>query len=289
MLKSSRDVPEMSPAFGLGLDQVGISAKTVWINLPQGRLPFDAEILVDLPDQFRGIHMSRMEAAVSDLYEQDFIDIRQYAERLCRLILGNQRGNRASISLQGHIPQVFKTTVTSLVSVDSLGVSVKTRGVKRHGDIETVSLLGLSITHMTACPCTQVYNKALFPGVSAPCLLTHSQRCITTMQVEDERGAVSFQDLYQCLASCLHVTQDLLKRPDEAEIVLRCHQGPQFVEDVVRLVACQAGERLKGLLPGSSRIRIETISLESIHLHNVKCLLDCTLGRILQGCGQAVE
>ena len=280
-LETCRDVPEMRPAFNIALDQAGISSKTVWINLPQGRLPFDAEIMVDLPGAFRGIHMSRMERAVSDLYDQSFEDIRFYSESLCRLVLSKQRGNAATVSLSGKIPQVTRTAVSGEVSTDAIEISTQTTGKRLNDEVKTSSFLGLSVTHITACPCTGEYNRAMFQDAAEAPLPTHSQRCITTIQAEDRRGAVSFQDLYECLSSSLHLTQDLLKRPDEAEIVLKCHKEPQFAEDVVRQAAFVTGRRLKDLLPPDSRIRIETISLESIHLHNVKCVLDCTLGQII--------
>ncbi len=281
-LATCRDVPEMKPSFKIALDQAGISSKTVWINLPQGRLPFDAEIMVGLPEAFRGIHMSRMERAVSDLYDQPFEDIRFYAESLCRLVLSRQRGTTATVNLSGKIPQVTRTAVSGEVSTDSVEISVDTTGKRLKGEVKTSSFLGLSATHITACPCTGEYNRAMFQEDAEAPLPTHSQRCITTIHAEDRRGTVSFQDLYLCLSSGLHLTQDLLKRPDEAEIVLKCHKEPQFAEDVVRQAALETGRRLKNLLPPDSRIRIETVSLESIHLHNVKCVLGCRLGQILR-------
>ena len=63
VLAQALDVPAQAPAFGINLSEVGISGKTVWVHLPQGRLPFDAEISVDLSGRVRGIHMSRIEEA----------------------------------------------------------------------------------------------------------------------------------------------------------------------------------------------------------------------------------
>ena len=80
VLELGRDVPDEVPAFQIPLSEVGISGKTLWISLPEGRLPFDAEVCVDLPGQARGIHMSRIEEAISQLYYKPFPDIRAYAQ-----------------------------------------------------------------------------------------------------------------------------------------------------------------------------------------------------------------
>ncbi len=280
ILASCEDVPEMEPVFRLALTKVGISSKTIWIRLPQGTLPFEAEIMVDLPAGFRGIHMSRIERAISTLTDERFDDIRSYSEKLCRLVLLGQRGTVAEIFLGGKLPQFTRTSLSNELSTDNLDISVLTKGKQAGEQVEVVSHLGLCITHITACPCTQAYNRALFPEAQIPWMPTHSQRCMTRLQVEDKKGNLTYHHLYHCLESCLHLSQDLLKRPDEAELVLKCHNEPQFVEDVIRLVAFQAGKRLSDLLPSDSRITIESTSLESIHLHNVKSRLRCQLHEI---------
>ena len=224
--------------------------------------------------------MSRMERAISRLYSQQFEDIRYYSQVLCREVLSRQRGDQAEIHISGYIPHVGQTLVSREKSIDTLKISVHTRGRKKDEKIATVSMLGMSVMHITACPCTQTYNSALFPNADPLLLPTHSQRSITTLIIEDQKGDITFNDLYLCLTSSVHVTQDLLKRPDEAELVLSCHSKPQFAEDVVRMVCLQTGKRLGNILPADSRIRVESISMESIHLHNVKCAVNCTLEEI---------
>ena len=53
---------------------------------------------------------------------------------------------------------------------------------------------------------------------------------------------------------------------------------PQFVEDVVRSVARCAVERFKGRFSEEGvSLDVETVSLESIHTHNVKAALRIAL------------
>ena len=59
-------------------------------------------------------------------------------------------------------------------------------------------------------------------------------------------------------------TYSILKRREEAELVLRAHAKPKFVEDVTRGVIDAARKRFPGC-----KIHVKTISQESIHRHDV--------------------
>ncbi len=282
-LDAGSDVPAEKPRFEAGLDAVGICNKKVWVLLPQGRICFEAEITVDLPSGLRGIHMSRMEQAVTELYDKEFRDLRQYAERLAASVLELQDGTRSRVELRGFIPHLWKTAASSRVSIDSVEISATSRAKRAGGHLSRSSSIGLRVNHITACPCTQVYSRAIFgENASSAPMPTHSQRSSTLIRVHDSNSTLSYHDLLDTLTNALTVTQDLLKRPDEAEIVLRAHNRPQFAEDAVREVAALFGKRFASRLPENSEIIIESISLESIHTHNVVCRMKTTAGRLLE-------
>jgi len=46
-------------------------------------------------------------------------------------------------------------------------------------------------------------------------------------------------------------------------------------------VARAAGEKFKNTLPPETQVQGHSLSLESIHIHDVECSLDTTLGDIL--------
>jgi len=281
-LTVGQDVPEGLPAFQISLSEVGVSGQTVWVLLPQGRLPFEAEIYVDLPENVRGIHMSRIGEAVSELFPKNFADIRLYARELAGLVLEKQRGRKARVLIRGKIPLVRKTSVSQKYSVDSAQIEAEVRAECGAEGLSLNTMIGITVYHLTACPCTQVYNSSLAgeDGREFP-MPTHSQRSLTSLTMEDHKGDLSYEDLLACLEKSLHVTQGLLKRPDEAEIVLQAHRRPQFAEDVAREVARQVGRSFGGRLPPSSLVVIESLSLESIHTHDVRCTVRTTLGNIL--------
>lgn len=283
VLRDGRDVPEDVPAVGLALSEVGIAGKTVWLLLPQGRIPFQAAVGVDLPASHRGIHMSRIEEVIARLYVESFDDPVAYARTLAAGVLGSQQGSRVHVRLEGRLPLVRRTPVSDRTSVESVDVTVEVDGRQKQGQggLQMNVVMGVEVPHMTACPCTQRYNQVLegTGGNSLP-LPTHSQRARTRLEVEDATGRLRHRDLLACLEACLHITQGLLKRPDEAEVVLSSHRRPQFAEDVVREVAREVARRLGATLPPDARVHIESLSLESIHTHDVRCRLDVGLGEI---------
>jgi GTP cyclohydrolase I len=96
-----------------------------------------------------------------------------------------------------------------------------------------------------------------------------------------ESQLIAHDDLIVILENVLHMSRDLLKRPDETELVLKAHRKPQFAEDIVRETARAAGKKFAGIMEHETRIQIHSHSLESIHIHDVECLLDTTLADIL--------
>lgn len=285
VLAQSIDVPQQRPEVALPLNEVGISGKTVWVRLPQGRLPFEARIVVNLGAEARGIHMSRMEDAITNLAAEQFQDLRDYGINLGRSILSGQNAERAQVRLAGKIPVQRQAPVSGRISLDSVEISAEILCRNLDGQLASEALISAGVHHLTACPCTQVYNEVLFQADGRECPMpTHSQRSHTRITVTAAEHVPTFEQLLDILDTALHVTQDLLKRPDEAEIVLRAHRQPQFAEDAVRETARAAAQALKSLLPPAAKIVIESLSFESIHSHDVTCRLDTTLGEILVWC-----
>ncbi len=282
VLERGDDVPEQRPSFAMPLNAVGIAGKTVWVRLPQGLLPFGASLSVDLAGERRGIHMSRLEEVITALHEQPFADLRAYALALGREMVLRQQATSGSLSLHGRIPRLRQGVVSGRASLDTVRISVTCRFRMEAAGLRDETMLGVEACHITACPCTQVYNRELFHLADDVCPLpTHSQRSTTRLEVQADSDAFVVDDLLACLDEALHVTQDLLKRPDEAEIVLKSHRAPQFAEDAVRETARVVGRNLGGKLAPATRVRIESLSLESIHIHDVTCALECSLGEIM--------
>ncbi|MEW6519732.1 MAG: GTP cyclohydrolase, FolE2/MptA family [Thermodesulfobacteriota bacterium] len=277
VMASGTDVPEQAPSFAIPLDAVGIAGKTLWVLLPEGRLPFSASLTVDLPGHSRGIHMSRLEQAVTELHDEPFARLSHYAGALAAKVVARQQGSAARVCLTGKRPLLRQSKISRQLSVDHLLVRVEAM-ISRDGVLTLAN--GIGVCHITSCPCTQVYNRHVFTARGDCPMPTHSQRSRTWLHLRGVGEAPAHQELLSCLEESLHLTQDLLKRPDEAEIVLKSHQYPQFAEDAVRETARAAGRLFGPVLPADTVVTIESLSLESIHIHDVCCRLETTLGAI---------
>ena len=62
-------------------------------------------------------------------------------------------------------------------------------------------------------------------------------------------------------------TFEILKRSDEAAVVINAHRNPKFVEDVVRDILTKVLERYHDL-PDEVKVTVRSESQESIHKHN---------------------
>ncbi len=282
VLAEGIDIPRQQPSFALPLPEVGICGKTVWVRLPEGLMPFSARLEVNLAAEVRGIHMSRMEEVVAALHDREFVDLREYGLQLGREMMARQGASSGRVRLVGQLPLIRTARVSGRQSVDSIAVSLDLKLAGQGEEMKSVAVLGVGVAHITACPCTQAYNQTLFRKEGEECPLpTHSQRSQTTLSLQSAGLSPSIAELLACLEEALHVTQDLLKRTDEAQLVYTSHSLPQFAEDAVREVARRAGERFGRVLPPGTLVVIESLSLESIHIHDVCCRLETTLAEIV--------
>ena len=287
ILANCVDVPEEKPSFPLPLQKAGISGKTVWIRLAGnkgGHIPFNAAIHVNLEAGRRGIHMSRIEQAITSLHDRIFTSVPEYGALLADRVLTAQKAQCVSVQLTGRLPFEQMTPVSRLWSVDTIEVRFTATLEKSNGAGILHNSIGVGMHHLTACPCTLAYNEKLFNRSNDPWPHpTHSQRSKTELSVGPPPGSPipAYQDLTDVLDKALHISRDLLKRPDETELVLKAHKLPQFAEDTVREVARRAGEKFRDILAPATRIEVRSISLESIHIHDVECWLDTCLSDIL--------
>ncbi len=84
----------------------------------------------------------------------------------------------------------------------------------------------------------------------------------------NESAAVEADDLIDIINdSFSSPTFELLKRDDEAAVVINAHRNPRFVEDMVRIVLKKIVDKYPAL-PDDVEITVRSESEESIHKHN---------------------
>jgi GTP cyclohydrolase-4 len=94
----------------------------------------------------------------------------------------------------------------------------------------------------------------------------------------DENVNVEANDLIDIAeASFSSPTYEILKRDDEAAVVINAHNNPKFVEDVVRDVLKRIVDGYPGL-HDDVHLTVRSESEESIHKHNAFAERSTTLG-----------
>jgi GTP cyclohydrolase-4 len=277
------------------LTRVGVTGVKKPVQVARGdrvvTLTPTISLFVDLPARQRGSHMSRNLEAVAELVDESVCRPHPSLEDLCATL---SRGlldrhayattaeveMRADYFLEMKNPSGRKTLE---------GYHLLARAVAHRGARHLVrKSIGVEVTGMTACPCAQETVRQLFPAgrrprrrQAEPPVLSHNQRNITSVLMEvPEKYPVEADDLIRLVeASQSSPTREILKRPDEARLVLGAHENPKFVEDVVRDVL----RNLVGVyrnLPDEVAVTVRSEAQESIHKHNAVAERVTTLGEL---------
>jgi GTP cyclohydrolase-4 len=285
------DVQGRRPATTVSLSRVGVTGveKVIRIRANGAEQLFYAELecFVDLGAEQKGAHMSRFEEVVNEAIDEVILSEALKAETLAahiaELVRDRQGGRRAEVTIAARYPEHKPAPASGVLTQEIytlFGSAVASaRGTRR--------LVGVQAQGMTACPCAQelVMERSqerlqedgftedeiarVFEAVP---VATHNQRGIGTLHVgcpETCTEALEAATLLQIVeASMSSEIYELMKRPDELEVVEKAHRHPRFVEDCVREMVRMATERFAGL-GDEAFISARQENLETIHKHSV--------------------
>jgi GTP cyclohydrolase I/GTP cyclohydrolase-4 len=285
------DVQARRPATLVSLSRVGVTGveKVVRIRSNGREQLFYAELecFVDLGPEQKGAHMSRFEEVVNEAIDEvvlgEAFKAETLASHIAERVRDRQGGCRAEVTIAARYPENKRAPVSGAPTQEIytlFGSAVASeRGTRR--------LIGVQAQGMTACPCAQemVSERAterlredgftddeiarVFQAVP---VATHNQRGVGTLYVgcpESCDASVEATDMLAIVeASMSSEIYELMKRPDEVEVVEKAHRRPRFVEDCVREMIRMATERYADL-GGEAFISARQENLETIHKHNV--------------------
>lgn len=249
-------------------------------------------LFVDLPASQRGSHMSRNIEVVSDLVERSVKKPCRSLENLAAMLsrgLLERHGYASTAEVEMKADYfVEKKNPSGKRSTESY--SILARSVAHRGACLLVrKSIGVEVIGMTACPCAQETvreflaskDKRLRDSTCPPPMITHNQRNITSLMVEvPETCEIEANDLIELVElSQSSPTFEILKRPDEGQVVMNAHDNPKFVEDVVRDTLRRVVKKYPRL-PDESAVHVRSESQESIHKHNAVAERITTMGEL---------
>lgn len=283
------DVQNRKSDTGFKLTKVGVTGvrKLVHIARPNSDrtcepLICTIDVFVDLPADQKGSHMSRnlevLREIVNVSTSNPVTGIEDLACSISDLLLKkHEYATTAHVNIEA---EYFKNNVTphGKNTTEVYKLLGKACG-KRDGSIRKT--LGVECIGMTACPCAQE-NVAQTLGCSKEWpVITHNQRNVCSVIITTEgKTALEADDIIDLVNdSFSSPTFELLKRDDEAAVVINAHENPRFVEDMVRIVLDKLVKKYPSL-PDDTEITVRSESEESIHKHNAFAERTATMGEL---------
>jgi GTP cyclohydrolase-4 len=253
-------------------------------------LVVEIDVFVDLPSTQRGSHMSRNVEVINEMIDSSVRlkvgSLEELAAKICKTLLDrHDYASYAEVRMRADY-FIEKRPDGGIKSLEAYKLMAKASSTRGDGLMKQV---GVEVQGMTVCPCAMetafrkmehdvpelkaIYGKA--PTIS------HNQRNRTTLMIEvPEHVDIEADDLIDIVESSLSSpTFGVLKRADEANVVINAHKNPKFVEDVVRGIL---GKLLTNYrqLSDEVHVTVRSESEESIHKHNAFAERDTTLGEL---------
>lgn len=250
-----RDVQGLHDARGIAIQKVGVTNVHLpfQIKTKSGVLQSvlaRIRLTVDLPQEYKGTHMSRFIEALSE-WSQKPVSYREM-ESLLRDVLSRLHAQRAGIDIH------FKYFIEKIAPISKLK-SVLDFDCSFSGTLEQGKrldfTLGVAVPFTSLCPCSKEISD----------FGAHNQRGVMRVHLRQRQGTFTWiEDLVALLeeqGSC--PVFPLLKREDEKYVTETAYQNPKFVEDVLRDMVL-ALRSVKGII----WFEAECETFESIHNHN---------------------
>ncbi len=209
-------------------------------------------LTVDLPEHYKGTHMSRFIEALHS--HGPVIHIENIRDILVQL---KERLHSHNAHVEFEFPFFLEKKAPVTHARGLVDYTVRLSATLTGNQLDFILTVIVPVT--TLCPCSKAISSQ---GA-------HNQRGQVTCSVRFGKP-IWIEDLIRMVedsASC--ELYSLLKRPDEKAVTERAYEHPVFVEDLVRNVALRAEAN-----PEITWYRVEAENFESIHNHNAYAFVE---------------
>lgn len=281
------DVQNRKGDTGYKLSKVGVSGverlvRVTRKNAADNPLMCTINLYVDLPAEQKGSHMSRnlevIESIIDECSTKPVGGIEELAVSIGKMLL--EKHEYATTSNVDVRSTYFRESVTpnGRKTVESYKLFGKAM-CNANGNVEKT--IGAQAIGMSACPCAQENVAETLHCTKDWPVITHNQRNVCTVAITtDGETYVEADDIIELInRNFSSPTFSILKRDDEAAVVINAHRNPKFVEDIARGVVDDVVKSFKDL-PDSAIIVVRSESEESIHKHNAFAEKTATMGEM---------
>lgn len=299
------DINDKRPRYNMKIDKVGITNLKyqvyIVVNSKAVITPANFNVWVELPSNYRAIHMSRnLEALREILWDKSTKTFTQHdLYDICPMVTSEL------LKIQDYTKKVYVSMDFDLfverlsperkyTNYEPYKIRLSTLASKANKQVKMNHSLEVIVEGTTTCPCAQNQSKYrsldhfVAQGINLSekvvdnfIFHTHMQRAVITVRLDNlskvTNGIESLIDLAE--GSLSNGTQGLLKRDDEEALIRQAFLNPKFVEDVVRNAAYKLSS-FPIKLPKKTKVYISVETLESIHKHNAFAELYTTIKEI---------
>ncbi|MFH0770768.1 MAG: GTP cyclohydrolase, FolE2/MptA family [Candidatus Peregrinibacteria bacterium] len=294
-LDIATNVPESSPSRGIGINEAGILNQEIYIHVRdiEGKNEYKPVLcklqIASNLEGHRGVHMSRFEEALFAIAQDRHESIDEFTLALARAVRDGQGSTGSVIRVEGIYIHDHRTTKSQRISHDKLYLLGEAEINKDNEKVRT----GIRAYNMNACPCTRAHTKyAAVPDlqqagfnpdqiraiIDIMLTGTHTQRGLVTVVIDKTAPAITSGSLFGVIDRSTHLVYELLKRPDEYELVSRTLRDSQYAEDVVRETAFNVYQTFAAVAPETTHVDVESLLHDSIHIHDVRSIISATIG-----------
>ncbi len=271
------------------LTRVGVTGvqKPVSVKRPDKvvTLNITVDAFVDLPADMKGSHLSRNVEVIGEIVDESVREpvesIEDLTASVCRSLL--EKHEYASYSEVRTQADYFLERKAPSGKKSLERFRMFSHATSRRNEGTTVTRrIGVEVVGMTACPCAmETVQEVLDARTGDLPLITHNQRNRATIEMDVPDGKeIEAEDLIAIAEDSMSSpTYEILKRQDEAAIVINAHKNPKFVEDVVRGTLSALLEKYPDF-PDDVAVKVRSESEESIHKHNAFAERDTTFGEL---------
>ncbi len=242
----------------IAIDRVGVKALKFPLEVRNKdgstqRTVATTALAVDLPDHFKGTHMSRFVEVLNS--HGNCLDVREMTA-IPEELLGRLEARKAHVEFRFPFFRSKPAPVTKISGVMDYEVVFEAESdVEGNHDFVLTVIVPVS----TLCPCSKAISARGAHNQRGT--VTYSVRFKEPIWIED------LIDLVEASSSC--ELYSLLKRPDEKAVTERAYDNPVFVEDLVRNVAARSNAQDNIIW-----YRVEAENHESIHNHNAYAVVE---------------
>lgn len=300
------DTQDDTPSIPIKLTRVGVTGVKKLLQLERANkrpiilLPtFDA--FVDLPNDQKGVHMSRNPEAISEVLETvangSTIDVESLCAEIVRcMMIKHEYAKRVEISMTTDFMFMKESPVTKNETQEMAKLKAKAIGFRNDdGEVSIRKSIGAEVIGMTVCPCAQesvresdklkllefLDEETTQKVLDTVTFASHNQRGVGTLLIEvPEHKTVKAEDIIDIIEKSMSSPVcELLKRPDENATVMNAHRKPVFVEDCVRNMMESIAKKYSDF-PDDTIITARQENHESIHRHNAFAEKKTTMGEL---------